>query len=378
MITPGRFPMKTCKKIVQLFTPSNRILMCQTLCKLLLCMAALWVAPGVVRAQLYVSQEVQKPFETSGIGKYNSTTGAVINANLLNSNPNLSQGALVVSGNTIYVPGVNGGGIATFNATTGAPINLNFVAAGGLQEVHGLALSGNTLIVLGSVGSVANPSPVLEYDATTGAPINLSYITPPAYPRGIAVSGNTLFITLDTPIFGVAAYDITTGTAINSSLISGLASYPYSIAVSDNVIYVTTQVSNPAQLSYHGNVGAYDATTGATINASFITTPDLDRALGLAVSGDTLFVGIDTFEVNHNLDSVATYSSRTGALINFNFVARTVFPEALFVTSPPVNPSASLGSETFFATAKRTSYGKTQAPVGVSSGYFKAVSTRAP
>jgi hypothetical protein len=54
---------------------------------LLLYIAAIWAAAGVARAQLYVSQEVQKPFIDPGIGKYNSTTGAVINANLLASVP---------------------------------------------------------------------------------------------------------------------------------------------------------------------------------------------------------------------------------------------------------------------------------------------------
>ncbi|MEI7463518.1 MAG: PEP-CTERM sorting domain-containing protein [Candidatus Taylorbacteria bacterium] len=68
--------------------------------------------------------------------------------------------------------------------------------------------------------------------------------------------------------YGVGLYDATTGAAINSSLIS---SYCNSIAVSGNNLYVG---------NYNG-VGLYDATTGAAINSSLIS----GHSQSLAVSG---------------------------------------------------------------------------------------------
>jgi hypothetical protein len=334
--------MKAFKKIVQMLTQSNRMSLCSALYKFLLYAAPLWATPGITRAQLYVPQVVTKDGEVIGIGKFDATTGAVIKSDLLGAYDGVfGVSALAVSGNVIYLPGTDGG-VETFNATTGLKINLNFVLAGGLQQVHGLALSGRTLIVLGVAGTGAD---ILEYDATTGAPINLNYITTPADPRALAVSSNTLFVSLDTPIFGVGTYNIATGTAINSSLISGLATYPFAIAVSGNVIYAATNSGVSS-----GTVGAYDATTGAAINANLLTLPTDWVVKSLAVSGGTLFVGRDSFLDNHNLDSVATYNALTGALINPNFVlgkvGSLVEPLTLAVVSgTSTNPSTiSLGN----------------------------------
>ena len=58
----------------------------------------------------------------------------------------------------------------------------------------------------------------------------------------------------------IGEYDATTGAAINARFITGLTG-PYALAVSDNDLFVT-----------NGNgVAEYNATTGAAINPSFIT-----------------------------------------------------------------------------------------------------------
>src|SRR5271166_3741070 len=50
----------------------------RALCTLLFGIAALWAMPRSARGQLYVSQGFN-----NGVGKYNTTTGAAINANCI-------------------------------------------------------------------------------------------------------------------------------------------------------------------------------------------------------------------------------------------------------------------------------------------------------
>ena len=74
------------------------------------------------------------------------------------------------------------------------------------------------------------------------------------------------------PIGFVGKYDGTTGAAISPSFIIGL-SFPRGLAVLGNTLFVSTEGNN--------TVGEYDAKTGAAINASFIT--GLVQPEGLAV-----------------------------------------------------------------------------------------------
>ena len=59
--------------------------------------------------------------------------------------------------------------------------------------------------------------------------------------------------------------------------------------------------------------GEYNATTGATINANFIT--GLELSSGLALSGNNLFVA------NYARGTVGEYNATTGAAINANLIA---------------------------------------------------------
>ena len=74
-----------------------------------------------------------------------------------------------------------------------------------------------------------------------------------------------------------------------------------------------------------GVVGKYDATTGAAINATFIT--GLNRPGGLAVLGNTLFVA------NSGGGTVGKYDAKTGAAINATFITGLNRPEGLAVKS---------------------------------------------
>jgi hypothetical protein len=70
----------------------------------------------------------------------------------------------------------------------------------------------------------------------------------------------------------VSEYDATTGAAINASFITGLM-FPGGLAVSGNTLFVANELGT--------TVGKYDANTGAAINASFIT--GLKFPFGVAV-----------------------------------------------------------------------------------------------
>jgi hypothetical protein len=107
----------------------------------------------------------------------------------------------------------------------------------------------------GSTGGVS------EYNATTGEVIRLDFIRGLDQPFGLAVSGDTLFVS-DATRGTVGKYDTAKKHVITANFITGLRS-PAGLALLGNTLFVTNQGS--------GTVGEYDATTGAAINANFIT-----------------------------------------------------------------------------------------------------------
>ena len=109
------------------------------------------------------------------------------------------------------------------------------------------------------------------------------------------------------------AYNATTGAAISPSFITGLH-LPSGLAVLDDHLFVANFES--------GTVGKYNATTGAAINANFITVPKL--TLAVAVLRNTLFVATRDkgFSIGGlvSVDRVREYDATTGAAINANFI----------------------------------------------------------
>ena len=156
----------------------------------------------------------------------------------------------------LYVAeGVIPGFVGKYDATTGVAISPSFIT--GLNFPVGVAVLGNSLFVTNLLSHTVD-----EYDATTGAAINASFITVGlSHPDGLAVLGNTLFV-VNNSGNTVGEYDATTGVAISPSFITGL-NVPVGLAVLGNTLFVTNSGS--------GTVGEYDAITGAAINASFIT-----------------------------------------------------------------------------------------------------------
>ena len=269
----------------------------------MLAIAALFAAPATARAAVvYVGQDGNGTQGTGSIGEYNATTGAggtIITG--LNS-----PAGLALSGNTLFVSNALNGTVGTYNATTGAPINSSFIT--GLGSAFGLALSGNTLFV-------ANSGTVGKYDATTG--VGGAFITGLSGPMGLALSGNNLFVAYSGT---VGKYDATTGAG--GAFITGL-SFPVDLAVSGSNLYVAL-VENPS-IPNSGTVGKYDTTTGA--GGAFII--GLGSPRGLALSLNDLYVA----EVNSN--TVGEYDATTGTTINGSFITGLSEPVALTVAPLP-------------------------------------------
>jgi hypothetical protein len=129
------------------------------------------------------------------------------------------------------------------------------------------------------------------------------------------LSGNNLLVANYTS-GTVGEYDATTGAAINANFITGRNS-SFGLALSGNNLFVSdTQIKT---------VGEYNATTGAVINANFIT--GLTGPVGLALSGNNLFVS------NYNAGTVGEYDATTGAAINASFMTGLTGPFGLALSS---------------------------------------------
>ncbi|MDR3406473.1 MAG: autotransporter domain-containing protein [Chthoniobacter sp.] len=111
----------------------------------------------------------------------------------------------------------------------------------------------------------------------------------------------------------VGEYNATTGATINASLVSGV--YPYGLAVSGNTLFL-------APYSPSATVTTYNATTGAVINASLVT--GVYDTGSLTVSGNNLFVA-------DYHGTVGEYNASTGATINANFITGLSYPSAMQV-----------------------------------------------
>jgi hypothetical protein len=205
------------------------------------------------------------------VGTYNATTGAPINPQFITSGVN-DPGGLALLGNTLFVTN-NGIWISTYDATTGFPINNPFIQ--GLTNPYGLLLSGNNLYVSQDFGATNS---VGEYNASNGAPINAQLIvTNPNGAYQVALSGNNLFVA-GYQQRTVGEYDATTGAVINANFITGLL-FPLGVAVVGNTLYVTQDGGATPGSSF---ISTYDATTGAVINANFITGLNGPRYIAVA------------------------------------------------------------------------------------------------
>lgn len=106
------------------------------------------------------------------------------------------------------------------------------------------------------------------------------------------------------PIYNrVSAYDATTGASINANFLSGVLD-PRTIAYGDGYVYVANTRNN--------TVGKYDAFTGVVVDPNFITTANIPW--GLTYSNGSLFVS-NYNDADATAGYVAKYSTATGAIV---------------------------------------------------------------
>jgi WD40 repeat protein len=172
--------------------------------------------------------------------------------------------------------------------------------------------------------SLPGSNTVGEYSAA-GAAINANLITTGLNaPIWMAVSGDTLFVA-NTADGTIGTYNATTGAPINANFITGAGG---GLAVSGNTLFVVCGGRSTGS----GTVGEYDASTGAVINANFVTGLTAPRTI--AVSGNTLLVTCNGSGPPGSTLSgiVSAYDANTGAVINANFIKGLSNPQGLAVS----------------------------------------------
>ncbi len=276
--------------------------------------ALLLLAAGPCRAtaqNLYVSED-----DADTVSKYNASTGAVISSSF--TYPGLTPEGLALSGNTLYVAGLQQYEVGAFNATTGA-------AAAGFTEIS-TGLNNSPFDVLVSGGSLYvsiasnSGSTVGTYSATTGAPINTSFITGLSTPAGMALLGTVLYVSNE-GTGTIRTYDTLTGTLLNASFLSGFKRADY-LTIAGTTLYVSDYTANTVQ--------AFNALTGLAL-PTFTPITGLTTPEGVKVSGNTLYVA------QSSSHEVSEYNATTGALINAGFITGPsyFYPSGLAISDVP-------------------------------------------
>ncbi len=137
-------------------------------------------------------------------------------------------------------------------------------------------------IFVTNLGDVSALDGTVGKYSTSGAALNAPLIPGLFQPKGIAVSGDKLFVS--SPGSNAIAEYTTSGVLVNPSVISGLNA-PQALAVSGTDLFVVTDSLTSDSDSV---VGKY-TTSGATVNAAFLDN-SLGEVLDVEVSGDRVFV----------------------------------------------------------------------------------------
>lgn len=259
---------------------------------------------GLIAAQaqagtLYLVSEIASP--NGKVGKYDSTTGAAINANFLTGlasphslafSPDLSSFYLtnfttsvrkysydgtLVSGS--YFSGVNQGSGITTDPATGAVFVVNNGGGGGVQWLNKF-----------------NPD---------GTVINNNFANVATSPDGVLIDGtNALVVRWASSAVGKYVATGTVGTTINASFLTnpGVGTWrPFNVAKDSLGNYYVTGNGRVSKFGSNGSLIAQD----------FIT---FTNAYGIAIDeNDDIFVGAQNGSV------IGKYAS-TGAVINSSFI----------------------------------------------------------
>jgi len=264
-------------------------------------LVSLWMGfyLGNAQAQLYVTNS-----EEGTISEYDASTGVLINAALVSglSNP---QG-LTLEGKILFVTEYGNGRVGKYDAQTGTAINASLIT--GLAAPQAVAVLGNSLYVTSLDGS--GTGMVGKYDAITGAVINASFISGLINPSGVVVSENKLFVACGIGLGAIGEYDATSGVAINSSFVPGVPD-PNGLVQSGQYLWVVGGVNAPS-----GAICKFNIDTGANaLGFRRALILGLNYPTTIALSGDNLFVASPAD------GTIGKYNASTGATINASFIS---------------------------------------------------------
>jgi len=262
--------------------------------------AALWATTQNAGAQFYITSDPTFGYNTAAvIGAYNMD-GTVINSSLA-SVPGAYPGALTWAGNDLY---------AAYNLSSGSWQIGEFATGGGtvnaslftFNSVEGLVYSGGNLFanLFGNVG---------VYNPATGTTNNSDLVLLRGASDGIAVSGGNIY---DAGIEAdqIYVYNDTTGATVGAGVSIPGNYYLKAIAIDGNDLFVLST----DEYDIDGHIGEYNLTTGAAINTSLVSN--------LESPGSTIAVDFgDILVTTDNGSRVSEYNETNGALINADLVS---------------------------------------------------------
>ena len=246
------------------------------------------------------------------VGEY-TLDGTVSNASLISGFTGIA--GIAVSGSNLFISSSSGIGKYT---TSGATVNATFISSGSI-----FAVTGSYVYVKGISGTIG------EYDITTGKAVNASLIKSAGSFTSMTVSGSNLFLT--NPGDGrkgdgtIEEFDAATGNLINASFISGLSG-PMGIITEGSNLFVMD--------SFDGVIGKYNL-DGTLVSATLIS--GLGQARGISASESDLFIinGTGTVE-EFDFDGTLVNNSLISGLNNdFLGIAVEDVPEPSTPGAPP-------------------------------------------
>ncbi len=187
------------------------------------------------------------------VSEYDANSGALINANLVFGLGNQPEAIALDGVGGMYVSDFSGT-IGRYSAVSGSAINSHFSS---MIKPFGLAADGNGHLFVTDY----NRSRVLKVATEPGAESNADFITGFGNPMGVALDGKGgLFVVSAYFSSGLAEYDVAAGTLIRPNIVS--TAIVHSVAMDANGDFY---------LSRYDSVAKYNGITGEPISESFIT-----------------------------------------------------------------------------------------------------------
>lgn len=273
---------------------------------------------GGVQAQVYVG-------DASGsflIGKY-TTAGATVNASLIT--PAQYPAALAVSDSSLFVSDATNYHILKYNKADGSLVSGTFISSPDVTMPYGLAVAGSYLYVASFGGGKVG-----KFDVSTGTAVNAALITGLSGPWAIAVDGSTLYVS-DFGGSKIGKY-ATDGTVVNASFIT--VNSPAGIGVWGPYLYVMTA----------NDIRKYNKADGSLVDANFLT--GLSSPTNLAIADGYLYVTCE------NDNAVRKYALPSGTEVGSPLISGLHAPFSIAVEPQAATPTPTPTSEAPTVTIK--------------------------